>query len=325
MDTAYIASLASTRSKIGLYVSIPICFIAILSEFFSLLVFLSLKTFRESSCSFYLMFMALFNFIRLIFSTSFIAISMAFPVNFTSTIVFYCQIRSFLSATCYLSALTCLCLSVIDQYFATCSRPQWQRWSNIRIAYRLILITIVIWFCHATIYYIYLDQLSIINPSICSSSNLQFNQYHAYVYTIVYGNLFPLIAVIFGLLAFRNARSLATRANPLIRRELDKQLTTMVLVEICVYVCTYMPYSIIYVISTLNTNRNPVFLAQLSLASAITFTLSFLSNGNSFYTYMCVSKRFRRQAKYVLYDLLANKCQQNRIIPIHTENQANTD
>ncbi|CAF1158331.1 unnamed protein product [Adineta ricciae] len=324
MDMDYIALLASARSKFALYVSIPTCFISIISEFLSLLIFLSLKTFRQNSCSFYLMFMALFNLIRMTCSTSFIAISMAFSTNFTSVLLLYCQIRAFLVATCNLSALICLCLSVIDQYFATCFRPTWQRFSNIRIAHRMMVIITLISSCHAILYLIYLNQLSPTNPSVCISSNSIFSQYHVYGFFITYGNLFPLIAVTFGLLAYRNARSLSTRANLLVRRELDKQLTTMVLVEICVYVCTYTPYSIVNTVSSLNTNRDPILLAKLSLANAITLTISFLSNGNSFYTYICVSKRFRRQAKYVLYDLYINKCRPNRIMPANIEHQADT-
>ncbi|CAF1193746.1 unnamed protein product [Adineta ricciae] len=233
--------------------------------------------------------------------------------------------RTFLVSTCNLSALTCLCLSVIDQYFATCTRPQWHRYSNIRIAHRVIITITLIWCCHAILFLINFNQLSPINPSICIASNFIFLQYNVYLYFITYGNLFPLIAVVFGLLAYRNARTLLTRTNPIIRQELDKQLTTMVLVEICVYVCTYTPFSIVNSISSLNTNKEPIFLAKLSLANAIALTLSFLSNGNSFYTYVCVSKRFRRQAKYVLYDLFISKCgRENRIIPVNTENPATT-
>ncbi|CAF1307339.1 unnamed protein product [Adineta ricciae] len=266
------------------------------------------------------MFTTLFNLIRLLFATSFICISMAFSMNFTSISFLYCRIRGFLVATCNISALLCLSLAVIDQYLATCFRPQWRQYSNIRVARRAIIIITLVSVCHGLLYFIYFNQLSSINPSVCMATNSIFYQYHVYGLSIVYGNLFPLIAVIFGFLAYRNARSLLTRTNPIIRRELDKQLTSMVLLEIGIYACTYTPYSIINAISALNTNREPVYLAQLSLINAIALSISFLSNGNSFYTYNFASKRFRRQTKYVFYDVFMNKCRRNRIIPINIEN-----
>ncbi|CAF1525514.1 unnamed protein product [Adineta steineri] len=126
-------------------------------------------------------------------------------------------------------------------------------------------------------------------------------------------------------MAYRNARTLTTRVDPLVRRELDKQLTIMVLVEICVYVCTQVPYSITNGFISLSIDRDPVFVAQFNLINAITLTINILSNGNSFYTYFCVSKRFRRQAKYVLYDFYMNHCRQNQVHPNQPEGLAMND
>ncbi|UJR17779.1 hypothetical protein I4U23_004678 [Adineta vaga] len=266
--------------------------------------------------------MSIFNFIRLIFSTSFVVISMAFPVDWTSAIVYYCQIRSFVAGICIMGAVTMLCLAIIDQYLATCSRPQWQQWSTIRLAHRLTIIVSILWIAHAILYLINFSQLSPINTAICTSPDPIFLQYHVYGYFLTLSNLIPFVAIIFGILSYRNARTLTTRINPLVRRELDKQLTIMVLVEICVYVCTYFPYSITSGFLSLNTNRDPVVLAQMNLINAVTLTVNILTNGNSFYTYICVSKRFRRQAKYVLIDIHRNFCRENQIIP---EIQAETN
>jgi hypothetical protein len=41
-----------------------------------------------------------------------------------------------------------------------------------------------------------------------------------------------MIVILFGILAYRNVQQIAYRAVPLVRRELDKQLTVMVLVEV---------------------------------------------------------------------------------------------
>ncbi|CAF1540957.1 unnamed protein product [Adineta steineri] len=99
----------------------------------------------------------------------------------------------------------------------------------------------------------------------------------------------------------------------------------MVLVKICVYVCTQVPYSITNGFISLSTDRDPIFVAQFNLINAITLTINILSNGNSFYTYFCVSKRFRRQANHVLYDFYMNHCRQNQIHPNQSEGLAMND
>ncbi|CAF1512217.1 unnamed protein product [Adineta ricciae] len=325
MSSEYIALLFYIRSQFATYVSIPICILCSISELFSIIVFLSLKTFRQSSCAFYLMIMSVFNFIRLVFGTSLIIISTAFPINWTPVLLYYCQLRTSIIGLCYLGAITTLCLAVIDQYFATSARPQWQRWSNIKFAHRLVLIITIIWAFHASLFFIYFNQLALSNTATCIATNQIFVQYYIYGYFFTYGNFFPLVSAIFAVLAFRNARSLATRTNPVVRRELDKQLTVMVLVEVCVYICTYLPFAISNGFSSLNTNRDPILLAQLNLINAVTLAIFTISNGNSFFTYICVSKRFRRQAKYVFYETYTNRCGKNRVNPNEMEIQVMTD
>ncbi|CAF3875857.1 unnamed protein product, partial [Adineta steineri] len=211
MNAEYITSLYNARLQFGRYVAIPMFFIGFISEFLSIIVFLSLKTFRENSCAFYLLCMSLFNFIRLIFSLSAVTTSMAFTIDWSSVTIYYCQIRSFFHSTCTFGAIIILCLAVIDQYFATCTRVRWQRWSNIKVAHYLTLIVSIILTAQGVLYSIYFRQISPVNTAICISVNHDFLLYHTYGYFLVLGNLFPLIAVIFGIMAYRNARTLTTR------------------------------------------------------------------------------------------------------------------
>ncbi|CAF0931774.1 unnamed protein product [Adineta ricciae] len=202
MSSEYIASLFYIRSQFATYVSIPICILCSISELFSIIVFLSLKTFRQSSCAFYLMSMSVFNFIRLVFGTSLIIISTAFPINWTPALLYYCQLRTSIIGLCYLGAITTLCLAVIDQYFATSARPQWQRWSNIKLAHRLVLVITIIWALHASLFFIYFNQLALSNTSTCIATNQIFVQYYIYGYFFTYGNFFPLVSAMFAVLAF---------------------------------------------------------------------------------------------------------------------------
>jgi hypothetical protein len=157
------------------------------------------------------------------------------------------------------------------------------------------------------------------NKTICQITNEKFIQYHIYGYFLTLSHLFPLIAAVFGLMAYRNIRHLTRYKVSLFRHELDKQLTTMVLVQILIYFCTFLPYSIQSVYVLITKIDDPVFDAKMKLVSIITLHFSVLSYAvrilideifmkisffchfqSPFYIYICVSKYFRQQLKYVL-------------------------
>ena len=129
------------------------------------------------------------------------------------------------------------------------------------------------------LFFIYDRDLSSTNAAICSSSDPVFARYETYGVYLTISNLFPFIAVLFGILAYRNARPLTTRVNPMIRRELDKQLTAMVLVEISVYMCTFIPFTITSGFLSLIRFDDLVVVAQLNLVNTVVLTWNILSYG----------------------------------------------
>jgi hypothetical protein len=69
--------------------------------------------------------------------------------------------------------------------------------------------------------------------SSCAITNIVFQQYYNSFNTPVLTSSLPIIIIfIFGILAYRNVQHIAYRTIPLVRRELDKQLTVMVLVQV---------------------------------------------------------------------------------------------
>ncbi|CAF1392979.1 unnamed protein product [Adineta ricciae] len=300
MSTAYIASLNSARNQIGLYFGIPVFIMSVIGEALSIIVLLSLKTFRQSSCGFYLLNMSIFNLIRLCLSSVFVIMSISFEIDYSISIFFFCRLRNFVVTTCNMGSITCLGMAVIDQYFATCFRPRWQQWANKNIAYRVTLITTLFWILNGILYIIFFNNISPTSRAACATSNYIFLQYHIYGYFIIYNNLLPLVTVIFGMMAFHNVRHLTHRTIPLVRRDLEKQLTVMVLVQTTIHVCTYLPFATI---------------TEMNLINAVVHIISVYSNGCSFYTYVCVSQRFRRQFYHVLSKMHLVLCGENRIFP----------
>ncbi len=123
---------------------IPIIITGVFGDLLNILVFLSLKTFRQNSCVFYLTSMSIVNIIQLLTGLLTRTMSTGFDINWTLTSLFYCKFRIyFLQASVILSFIF-YCLATMDQYFATCSRPRWQQWCNMKIAWRLCGISTII-------------------------------------------------------------------------------------------------------------------------------------------------------------------------------------
>ena len=94
----------------------------------SLIVFLSLETFRQSSCAFYLTVMSFVNIGQLLFGLLSRVLIAGFAIDWTILSMAYCKFRLTFNHFCTIMSYACLCLATIDQYFATCTRPRWQQW-----------------------------------------------------------------------------------------------------------------------------------------------------------------------------------------------------
>jgi hypothetical protein len=232
MASSFIASVNFAIQEISIYFVIPIFIIGVIGGCLNVIIFLSLKTFRQSSCVFYLMIMSAFDIGRFFLSVLPYIMRWGFATDWGVSSLFFCKIRLGMFSTCTLISMTCLCLAIIDQYFATSSHLRWQQWCNIKLAYRLTGIFCIIWILHGIPYLAFENHIILLltNQTVCQVTNDIFNQYLTYGYYFTLTNLIPLITIVFGLLAYHNARYLAHRIILLVRRELDKQLTIMVLV-----------------------------------------------------------------------------------------------
>ncbi|CAF1387789.1 unnamed protein product [Rotaria sordida] len=208
-------------------------------------------------------------------------------------------------------------LATIDQYLATCSRPSWQQWSNIKLAHRLSVAVIIFWVLLGIPYMIYFNIIEqpISNKIICTSTNAAFLKYHVYVYIISLAGAVPvIITVLFGSLAYRNIQQLAYRTVPLVRRELDKQLTIMVLVQVVHNFFVTIPYTIVTgIIYSPILPNDPIIIAQLQFANIITIYLYYLNYASPFYIYLGVSERFRHQLIYVLFEIHLKRWRRRKI------------
>jgi len=268
------SSIAHISNRLSFYSGLIILIEGTIGGVLTLLVLLSLKTFREKSCAFYLTIMSVVNIGQMLTGLLSRIMDTGFGIDWTKSSVFYCKFRFYCFQTCALISMTCLCLSAIDQYLSTCSNPRWQQLSNVKFARRISIVFIFIWLIHNIPFFIYLTPIQ----TICTNTNNIFRYYASYVTNSVLGKFIPLIiALLFGLLSYRNIQRLSHRTLPLVRRELDKQLTAMVLVLVAFAVIASIPYIIVFFITLVPAIvENPLINTYLQLALSLAINLIYL-------------------------------------------------
>ena len=262
------------------FVGIPLLIVGCVGGLLNVVVFVSLKTFRKSACGYYLTLMSIVNVGQLLIDLLNYILKNGYSLDSTLSSRFLRKLSYYLSQWCALVSLTCLCLSTIDQYLKTHIRQRYQQLSSIEMSFRLSLIGIIVWLIHGIVFLIYFDHhLSSQSQQIrCMIINRTFQEYYLYFYTVMLTGYLPVIlTIVFGCLAYRNVRQISYRTIPMVRQQLDKQLTTMVLLLDVFNVITLLPYPLIFTINSLaNFKTNPNLSAKINLLSNLTFYFYYL-------------------------------------------------
>lgn len=276
--SSYTAITQQTSINFG----IPVLIAGLMGGLLNTIVFLSLRTFRQNSCAFYLTIMSIVNMGQLMTGLLSRIMISGYGIDWTATSAFYCKFRYFLLQTCTLVSLTCICLATIDQYFATSSNLRWKQWfCQLKIAFCLTVITVIFWLLHGILYLVFFGWTpsAIPGPGSCIILNSIFGLYHVYGYFLTLSGFLPItIMVVFALLAFRNIHRSDHQNVPIVRRELEKQLTTMVLTHVAINSLLLLPMDII---SALQRNTqltsNATTAAMLQTAGTISLFIYYMN------------------------------------------------
>jgi len=280
MSSTTVSTLALTSQIVNMYLTTTMLAIGVLGGLLNVIVFLSLKTFRDSPCAFYLTVMSFTNIGQLF--TTFLTRIVLYRtgISWTSISEPFCKFRWFFIDICALVSFTCLCLATIDQFLATSSKIKWQQYSNIKLSRYLCLIFIIVWMLITSpiILFYHHVRSSTTGQMTCALTNPEYQIYITYVYLLVLSGVLPIfITMLFGLLAYRNIRQIPYRTVPLVRRELDKQLTTMVLIQVILNFTNITPSTVISVYtSTAAASKDALINAIVQLISQISIFLYYL-------------------------------------------------
>ncbi|UJR25966.1 hypothetical protein I4U23_007314 [Adineta vaga] len=281
--------------QLNIYVAIIIFTTGIIGGLLNIIIFTSLKTFRQTSCGFYLTTTSLFNIGQALFALSTRILDSGFAINLTN-VSWSCKLRTFLSQSCVLLSLTSMSLATIDQFV---SMTSYRHWSSLRTARRHVLISCCVWCCHGIFAILYWDTPS----GICTTaSNSSYRRYLSYFYTPVLLGCLPIVIMLtFSLLAFFHIRTLASRRVNIVRLSHERQLTAMALFQVAFIVFASVPYTTFTIYDLNTSNTDPENVAQHRLISTVCVLLYYEQFASSFYIFCCVSKRFRKQLVFVLF------------------------
>ena len=262
-------NLQSITQNISRYGGLCVLIVGLFSELSTIIIFTTLRTFRQTTCCFYLIIYSIGNIgILIILVLRIIYDGFNSGLSYT---LFLCKIRNFLAQYWVLVSLTSMCLATIDQFL---SMTTYKQWNNLKIARRLIAFTCSFWFIYSILPLIYYN--SYLNT--CILSNAVFAKYFTYFQTPVIVGFFPLTTMTtFSLLAFFKTRSIASRQIHIVRLSRDRQLTVMTLVHALFIVITSMPYLIFFGYTLILNSKDPIIIANNGLILAIVILLYYMS------------------------------------------------
>jgi hypothetical protein len=236
--------------QLNIYIGLFIFITGVIGGLLNIIIFTTLKTFRETSCGFYLIVTSIFNVSHAIFALITRILDSGFSINLTH-LSWSCKIRTFLSQSCVLLSLTGMSLVTIDQFL---SMTTYRHLSSLKSAHRHIIIACCLWFFHGIFALIYWDTPT----GICVQINVSYVKYLSYFYLPVLLGCLPIVIMVtFSLLAFFNIRTLASRQINIVRLSRDRQLTAMALLQVAFIVFASISYTIfnIYDLNTIITEE----------------------------------------------------------------------
>lgn len=259
--------LRFAAQQVNIYLGLFICITGIFGGLLNIIVFTTLRTFRETTCGTYLTAASIYNLGQSL-SVVFRVFNTGFGYGPLSSSIF-CKFRFFAAQYFGLVSLTSMCMATIDQFL---SMTKYRHLNSIPLARRHIAFACIFWFIHGIFTFIYYGS----NGNACILINGIFAKYYTYFYLPILVGFLPItITSIFSLLAYYQTFTVIGQQIDIIHFSRNRQLTAMTLVHALFLVITTIPFVVcfIYTLSTVPNNAEEA--ARIQLIYTITSILAF--------------------------------------------------
>ncbi len=243
----------------------------------------------------------------------------AYHPNPVITLTIFCKICPYAAQCFALIYRWLMTMACIDRYMLSSKSIRLRAFANPRIAYRIILINVIIWFVIPVHNLIFLE----IRGSFCKFPLVAVFIYHGFFTTLLGGILPPLIMIICAVLIRYNLASKQERRQSNILFQTDQQLVAslnerdhqaliMLFVQVFFYILSTTPWIIFLLYKAFTrqiTNKSTNRLAIESFITYLTLIIVCIYPTISFYIYTLTSKTFRHQLTKTIYSIACeNRC-----------------
>ena len=230
--------LSYVTTQLSIYVGIFLFAIGLIGNGINILIFSCEVNYRRSPCTFYFLIGSIHNLAFILPTSPTRILSAGFGMDFIRTSNSFCKIRQFCLLVFNIISINCSCLAIIDQFLIV-SRKLWIRnLSQIKLAYKIVFIIHLIWFCHG-IPVLFYQNISPITNS-CMITNWNYSIYIP-IYLLTFMCIIPVsIMCLFAWLTYRNIHQTIV----LLDKHVDRQLLKMTFMQVILVIVSFVPYGI---------------------------------------------------------------------------------
>ncbi|CAF1030508.1 unnamed protein product [Didymodactylos carnosus] len=236
----------------------------------------------RSSCSTYFFALSVNNFPVLYFGVLTRMLADGFSIDPTRYSAFFCKFRNYFSYVVYQLTPWLTLLATIDRWCASSTNPNVRKFSTIYVSYRVIFAATLILALSNLHMFIFFEIH--VKYSICIPKAGIYTKFFSTSAWIM-GLLCLSLTILFGLLTMSNIRQQRCRY-----RQLDRQLSFMVLFYALLYIILGIPFSFLTFLSTMLTRKGHVFhfitnLSRITLNMSYCLTFNMYGLGARLYRY----------------------------------------
>lgn len=136
-------------------VGIPLFLFGVFGNFLTMFIFLTVRSYRSTPCTFYLLMATLAGTMQLLGAIISRILIMGFSYDWTRTSLAWCKCRQFIIGTYVPLQLTYECWAIIDQFLVTSRHARLRQFSNIKWTRRIAATTAVVWHLHSVPFLFY--------------------------------------------------------------------------------------------------------------------------------------------------------------------------
>ncbi|CAF0798328.1 unnamed protein product [Adineta ricciae] len=304
-DPNQLSSMSDVSEAINRYVLIVYFIFGGIGNLLNVFLF-TRPTLIQTSSSLYLLFTSMSNLLVVVFVISVRLLADGFDLEIASFSLFACRFVSYIYYVCLALPPCFTAFACMDRWAASCIQVCRRRFANVRVAKRIISLTIIscfILYSHIPFTY----DVDINPPPPYCSASVSSAIFVLIYQLIIYSLIPPSITIMFSIGIIMNVRMKRIRIEHAVQlsntladvRRIRKnpqhrlsQMQVMLVCQACIEFLATIPYSIINLVS-LFVENDAYFLSLYSIVRLFIF-FNYIS---SFYIYTLSSKLYRRELK----------------------------